>query len=126
MGLKTLGCLIQAIYDLLINFNKIMSWLNYLKDKNLDTVIYGLLIFLYGFGWDYVIDKKVENWSVVGVVSYTIFVMVILVRSRRTKEEADSIGRISTTSIKKDNIGKMMLAMVLYGLLLYKLFQGVA
>ncbi|MBU1890180.1 hypothetical protein KJ782_01665 [Patescibacteria group bacterium] len=102
-----------------------MGWFNYLKERNLDTVIYGLLIFLYGFGWDYVVDKKIESWSIIGVISYTLFVMVILVRNRKTTGKADPVGRISNISIRKDNIGKMMLAVVLYGLLLYKLFQGI-
>ncbi len=100
---------------------------NFLKNfeaKNYDIVIYAILIFIYGLGWDFVRDQIIDIWSIIGVVSYTAFVMLLLARSRNLPPQPGAGEHLSKISRKKDVLGKIVLAVVLYALLLYKLIQG--
>ncbi|MDD5342304.1 MAG: hypothetical protein PHH01_02175 [Patescibacteria group bacterium] len=97
------------------------NWYKKARDKNYDIVVYALLIFLYGIGWDFVVDEKIDLWSMVGVISYTIFVMMFFIKGRRVSEGRASGGHLSNISSRNDLMGKIILAAILYGLLLYKL-----
>ncbi|MDP3964809.1 MAG: hypothetical protein Q8Q20_04120 [bacterium] len=99
-----------------------MNLLKAIHNIKLDYVIYGLLIFMYGLGWDYANDETIDFWSIVGVLSYTMFVFLIFIRGQKKQPPAE--GRLNAMSARSDMVGKIILAALLFGLLFYKLFDG--
>ncbi len=100
------------------------KFLKKLEDRNFDILIYSVLIFFYGLGWDLVQDRQVDYWSVIGVISYTVFVLLLLVKRRMNLPDPNAGEHLSKISPRKDFTGKMVLAAILYGLLVYKLITG--
>lgn len=99
-----------------------MTFFQNIQKRNFDLAIYVVLMLAYGLGWDYVIDRKLELWSVVGVFSYTGFMLLFLVRTRSNFKAAPPTEAYPRT--KLDLIGKIALGVVLYALLMYKLLQS--
>ena len=100
------------------------KFLQNMEDRSYDIMIYTFLIFFYGLGWDLVQDGVVDYWSVIGVISYTMFVLLLLVKRRRGLPDPGAGQHLSNISSRKDITGKLILGAILYGLLVYKLIVG--
>lgn len=99
-----------------------MNFLRNIRHRNIDLYIYSALIFLYGVGWDYVLDRSIEGWSIVGVISYTAFVLILFTKNQQTPVKPELTGTIRPKT-RLDYIGKLVVAAVVLGLLVYKLLS---
>lgn len=98
-----------------------MKLLSVIRKRNIDICIYAALIFLYGIGWDYVLDKKIEPWSLIGVLSYTAFVLILFAKNQH-RAVADLTGTMRPKT-RLDYVGKLVVALILFGLLMFKLLS---
>jgi len=94
-----------------------------IRDRNYDLPVYFLLVLLYGLGWDLAVDNTLQFWSVIGVISYTSFIVIFMVRTRR-RERAQTSSKPAVAQPKHDLFIKLALAVLLYGLLVFKLIQN--